>query len=565
MANFRLDIFNVFRRILGLFTAILVMTGVIIIPGEKVVEQNFMKGDEVFLSEAAEGAYWTLGFSKKIITPSDVLTNSKKYYLAGYGNNTHPTEVMDDLYVRTIYLDDNSGRGGVVLAVIDAIGLNNKEVLEIREMLKEFTAQNNIKSVNVLSTHDHAGIDTQGLWGNTYMLKTGRNEEHNTFVKKKIAESIKEAYANAAEGKLYWGDILPEPNIINDNREPYVYDETLTRLRFVAENTLSEVYICTLNAHPEMMAQGNSTVSADYPAYMGKYIEERTGGEFIFINGAIGALINGKGLSEVFHITGDALDLVNLDENNKNEVQRTADDIAALYGETGNATVALLNSITTADLDSKNNLNAEKKSVIRKSFTKSFGETVGRYMLAIDNEKEIAPYINIRHEAIEVPIDNYILALAAKIGLIKLNHYPAGKDGLDSFSTTEVGYLELGSSLRIMLAPGELAPEVAMGGALSTEDSAMGYEYDKKTAFEIIDPDNTAADGQSKNLVFGLCNDEIGYIIPDNDFYVHRFLPYIAQESDRNGNSHYEETVSAGPKTAGIVIDALQSILNSLN
>jgi hypothetical protein len=149
-------------------------------------EQFFMDGDTAFVRSAAASNRWSVGFSKVIITPEDVLTNAKKYYLAGYGNNTNPTEVMDDLYVRTIYMDDNSGRGGVLFAVIDAIGLTNKDVLDIRGRIHDFAAEKNIKSVNVSCTHVHAGIDTMGLWGNMATLTSGRNKAFNETLKTRL-------------------------------------------------------------------------------------------------------------------------------------------------------------------------------------------------------------------------------------------------------------------------------------------------------------------------------------------------------------------------------------------
>lgn len=183
------DVILFLKNLLKTFLSLLVSFGILsgslsfISPQEIVTSEYFMQGDETFATSAAANNYWSVGFSKIVVTPTDVLTNADKYYLAGYGNNTHPAEVMDDTYVRTVYMDDNSGRGGVIFAVIDAIGLTNKEVLEIRAMVAEFAHANNIKSVNVLCTHDHAGIDTQGLWGNIALIQSGRNEQYNTYLR----------------------------------------------------------------------------------------------------------------------------------------------------------------------------------------------------------------------------------------------------------------------------------------------------------------------------------------------------------------------------------------------
>jgi len=238
-----------------------------------------------------------------------------------------------------------------------------------------------------------------------------------------------------------------------------------------------------------------------------------------------------------------------------------------ILGVTGEPLSDYLLSLTPADLDADGRLNETQKNRTRKAFTVAFGRTVGRYICEIDGAGEypVAPFVNIRFEPVILPIDNYILTLGAKAGLVNVNAYKAGDFGLDAVITTEGGILELGGSLRFVLAPGELAPELAMGGYLPAQASANGFEMDGTTAFGIIDPGRLASGGgiKIKNLVLGLVNDEICYIIPENDFYVHRFLPYVAQENDRLGRGHYEETVSAGPKTAGILLEKWQTVYDA--
>ncbi|MCL2513358.1 MAG: hypothetical protein FWF08_05610, partial [Oscillospiraceae bacterium] len=124
---------------------------------------------------------------------------------------------------------------------------------------------------------------------------------------------------------------------------------------------------------------------------------------------------------------------------------------------------------------------------------------------------------------------------------------------------SEAGYMELGKSVRVLLAPGELAPEIAMGGFLTKETSSLRKNMDKNHAYKTI-----TADGfKGKCLVFGLMNDEIGYIVPTNDFYTSYLLPSILNFPDRFGNGHYEETVSAGPKTCGILLDSWKDIFKA--
>lgn len=69
--------------------------------------------------------------------------------------------VIDDQAVRVICLDDSSGRGSVVFAVIDCVGISGTDIRRIRERLADFAKENNIVSINISSIHCHSAIDTQ--------------------------------------------------------------------------------------------------------------------------------------------------------------------------------------------------------------------------------------------------------------------------------------------------------------------------------------------------------------------------------------------------------------------
>ena len=67
-----------------------------------------------------------------------------------------------------------------------------------------------------------------------------------------------------------------------------------------------------------------------------------------------------------------------------------------------------------------------------------------------------------------------------------------------------------------------------------------------------------------KLLIAGLANDEIGYIVPPNNFLLHEIAPYITTpEDDARGENHYEETNSAGYRTAHCIAAAFESLLEA--
>ena len=104
-----------------------------------------------------------------------------------------------------------------------------------------------------------------------------------------------------------------------------------------------------------------------------------------------------------------------------------------------------------------------------------------------------------------------------------------------SLPLSEVGFAVLGNELSIAMVPGELMPEIAIGGAFEDWESYNGTKWDKPSLKEILGTEIAVA---------GLCNDFIGYIVPDND-YGSILAPL-----------HYEESASAGGKTASNIVSA---------
>ena len=64
--------------------------------------------------------------------------------------------VIDDQAVRVICLDDSSGRGSVVFAVIDCVGISGTDIRRIRERLADFAKENNIDLNGYYSKSKHS-------------------------------------------------------------------------------------------------------------------------------------------------------------------------------------------------------------------------------------------------------------------------------------------------------------------------------------------------------------------------------------------------------------------------
>lgn len=460
---------------------------------EEATSEFMLAGDETFSYTA--GDKWTLGFAQEVLTPEDVTADT--YYIAGYNTNNPAKGVLDDMYAKAVYLDDNTGRGGIILCALDCVGISRADINDIRQLVIESGKISNLKSINICATHTHSAIDTQGLWGSDF-YSDGKNEDFMQSLKEKTAAAIIKAYEAREDGKLYFGTAEAE-GMQADTRTPIDYDKTVTSIRFDPSDGSDDTYIVNFATHAEMLGAKTTVVSADFPAYMTNEIKAQTGGaNVMFINGSVGGLITGDKINEI------------LDK--------------------------------TIEFDCL-------------TYTKEYGKKVGELVMGITNEKELAPLVNIKSETISVPCDNTALLLARFIGVLDNDVVKTKFNKVSIIS--EVSYMQLGNKqIGVYMIPGELYPELESGNFLPADEAANGVEADYKVLSEMSDCEH--------NFVLGLCNDELGYIIPDNDFMLHEWFPYFNIAYDEAGRKHYEETNSVGPDAARTILEAMDELIASV-
>lgn len=484
---------NLVRKILSVVVALVIgLAPYFLFTTEGPANKYMLQGDETFRTKIGSG--WTVGFGSTVLTPEDISADT--YFIAGYYTNNHATGVLDDMYARAVYLDDNTGRGGVVLCAIDCVGISRADINEIRKIVINSGALPGVKSINIASTHSHSAIDTQGIWGADF-YSTGRNKEFMKSLRQKTAEVIIAAYNNRRIGNLFVGTKETDDMQI-DLRTPIEYSNTLTRIRFAPTDGSKATYMINYACHPELLGKNTKQVSADFPAYMGQEISRQTGGaNFVYFNGAIGGMISSSNIMEVY------------ENPNFDCVQ----------------------------------------------YTKDFGKTMGEVVMSVDNEQPISPLVNIISQGIKVPCENYMLVLGRLHGMLN-NDMTKRPSGISASVYSEVGYLELGNQqVGMFLIPGELYPELETGAFLPAAESSLGFNADYKVLSQMSECDN--------QFVLGLCNDELGYIIPDNDFYLHEWLPFMNIPKDSFGREHYEETNSTGPAAARVILESMNSLITS--
>lgn len=463
--------------------------------------ENFYEGLEPdeFLAAPADGAVWKVGYANASIKTGNELTS--EHYVGGSLSVSKKLadEVRDDQKIRTVAVSD--GRGISIFASVDTFGLANNEVKVIREKFQAYadTKGWDITSINISALHQHSCVDTFGLNGDIVgalftasfrnlfgmELPSGKNPEFMENLYKVSVQSMIEAVEDMQTGKLYFGT-ADATEYIREKRKPEVFDGNLNRIRFVPDAAgEKETWIINLPIHCVGNGAAGTMVTGDYPYFMEEYINKNANANFMMILGA-----------ELAISSDYPEDLV-------------ADPYYTdMYKDEGYGRMA------------------------------SYGYLLAKLAQSVSNDVEIAPILNIRHKEVLVPVDNSIFKLAARGGLLTNT---VVKDGLKYLTPTEVGYVEFGTKLAIAIIPGELAPEIAFGGAVSAEDSWDGTEWNY-TAF---------ADATDKKLiVFGITNDQIGYLLTDNDW-----RSYLTEN---------EEIVSTGPKGGAVITAAYLDLYNEI-
>lgn len=464
--------------------------------------ENFYEGHSAneFIDEPAADAVWSLGYSNASLLTGKELED--EHYVGGSLSVTKKlaTDVRDDQKVRTIAISD--GRGISIFAVLDSFGLANNEVRIIREKFQAYADANNLEiiSINISCLHQHSCVDTFGLNGDiinalfTSSIKnllgmnvpSGKNENYMENLYKVTVQTMVDAVKDMKEGDLYYGNV-DITEYIKDKRDPQVFDGNLNRIRFVPyEKSAKETWLINVPIHCVGNGAAGTLLTGDYPYYIEKYLNENENANFIQILGAELA------------ITSKYPDVLDVDT-----------EILNKYNDEGYARMA------------------------------AYGELLAKCAASITNDEPIAPILNIRYTEVFVPIENSIFKLAAKGGLLTNTVI---RDGLAYETVTEVGYAEFGTSLAVAIIPGELAPEIAFGGAITADESWDGTEWNYTAFADATD---------RKVLVFGITNDQIGYMMTDNDW-----RSYLTEN---------EEIVSTGPEAGAIIAEAYLTLFDEIN
>ena len=458
-------------------------------------------------------------------------------WMAGFGNGRPAVGFATDLNVRAIVFEWNDIRTAV--AVLDVVGWFGEDIDATRALLPESLA---IDHVIITSTHVHEAPDTIGLWGKMELV-SGVDPDYEQLIYQRTVQAITDAVAalEPVTMSVSQVDTVDEGGssqpYVGDGRDPVVIDPTMTLVQFQSVASPGDVVATMVHwaAHPEYSGSRNNLLSADYVHHLRDAIEngveenvarglpaiEGVGGEVVFVNGAFGGQIGPGGGTAPIGADGVAISSSGLPK-----------------AEAAGINLGRLALETMADA-------AEVIDV--PSPTLSF--RTGRLYAVVENV--------FYHVAGLVGVFDRALLGYDEARPIDENNLP--------FVESRVTYMQIGS-IGIITAPGELHPELFIGGY----DGSRSYGRDIVSADNENPPmlanapgppylsdlimDNPGVDYP---LVFGAAEDFLGYIVPSYNFVVHADFPYIQEPK----GDHYEETNSIGSQVEADIVGPMRQLI----
>ncbi len=521
---------------------------------DRVIE-NFYEGTDTWEEDTKADAKWKLGHAKASLIPDDLreaVANGTKsgYYLGGFidpnnGMVNEIEEIIDDMQIRVIAVEDGSDRGVALFANIDCIGFSNGDIKEIRKRVESMNLGVEFNSINVSSTHTHSCIDTQGLWTNLFpkLFKNlalsyipfvdkerGANAEFMEFVYDTAANTMKKAVEDMRPGTMTYAvkEIGDEENSYFNNKNrsqsTSLMDE-LSRFVFTPDDGTTPTMIVNIAAHPDVAGlpvndeDNGRDLSGDYIYYLGRKLEEK-GYNFMFFNGAIAGIYEGRGPA------GDGVPT----NRRYEETLRYGEEIAYMA-------LNLTNDVDTI----KANLTEAEKAKIEKEMSIG-GDDYTLWYKDWKPVEEIVlePNLNIIIKEVKIKVTNPLIQLVGKLNLV---NYTVCKEGFDYYIFAEIGYMEMGG-VKVAFMPGEIVQDIVCGGdSLTADGSFSGKDFDCKTIYELFGNDT---------ICFGLMNDAIGYVVPDNDYSMSLL------------GDHYQEMISLGKYAGSSIMKGFAEIAEEI-
>lgn len=478
-------------------------------------------------------------------------------WMAGFGQGRLARGVLDDLWVRTLFLE--LGDQKLVLVALDLVGFNANRIADVMDAIEtEFGIPRDC--VVIASTHTHSGPDSIGLWGPSFGTP-GRDPVYMELLKKKIVEGVGLAIKAAVEAKAKFaseeipdvfdclkyeeaggctGDLVIDADGLGEpGRDPNIVDRNLYAVQFLAADDGSTIAtMVNFAAHPEIHWTDNRFISSDYPHFERSETEEELGGIAIHFSGAIGGMMTPT-----------------VADHSRAEVERFGRVI-------GKRVVNLLDSAAVVEVE---NLSVSAGYGFFPIDERQWAE-IAKNMGVLEVPEELLIYSmsDCEVKLVSFECDEEEIALCEEIAEVFGELKKKGCAPLLLHAAT-VG------DAQIVTVPGELVPELANGlpndfaefDPIETRPNKYFPQHDPEdkwkqhaSPYVVGEPLRDMMTGKLK-IIIGLAYHEGGYFVPTSDFLP--VAPMVGGAGD-----HYEESVSLGPRSTDVLMKKLGKLLEGM-
>jgi hypothetical protein len=363
--------------------------------------------------------------------------------------------------------------------------------------------------------------DLLGQWGADPTVRA-IDDVYVAKMRQLIADAVSEAVNGMKAAKMRAGSIAvidgdDETKYVSDTRDPVVIDNMMHVLQFDDDATGAPLFtVVNWAAHPDSMGSHYHYVSSDFVHYFRETAEASMGDPVVFVNAAVGGQI-GPGRVHPVDDNGMPLD--------------------------------------RSDTDT--------------TFIEYWGKGLAAFVpKALEGAVAETPKLSFKTTKFAIHVDNIAFQTLAQLKVIDRDFYGYDKTkpliGDNApLVDTEMAYLHFGDHVSIITMPGELLPELFIGGYHGE------YAYNWTPFIDTTQPnpaDPTMApkppylrdlmQGEHR-IVWGLAMDFFGYIVPQYNFVLDPVTPYLR---DAPGD-HYEETNSIGPRAEPEIVGTARQLV----
>lgn len=530
-------------------------------------------------------------------------------WLAGFGSSRAAVGVLDPLVAAAWVIRAGGRRLG--FATIDAVGLHASEVERMREALAERGLH--FDTLVVSATHSHEAPDTMGQWGPDSSvdidipLRSGASSDWLARLRGAVVDALTAATfrlepaslcsgrASSAVNPLFaampaaipdaivyrmGGGTLDFPDapdgipflvegLENDWRDPFVINHDLPVLQFRRADGSAIGTVANLHSHPESLWSDNRLASSDYPHWVREGLRRRFGGEAVHVSGSVGGIIGPHDVPVWLRDDDGSRRWGALVDPDRGPI---TDGTPAARPVTGPLVAA--------------NGTPDKARSLGWAYADLVAEAAGR-ATCHDRAAVTTSDFDFR-----MPVHNPVFVLAGFLGLFPRTFETADGRTLEAIRgdvlragglypreplgwvRTRIGAARLsfdnGDRLTLVSAPGEMFSEQLFGLPDDLGDPRQVHRYwpqgrdrhaaDYRVAFTLVDLLFGGRTPLQRHdwFLFGLGNDELGYLVPASDF-----LPYHPLFDDEP-DDHYEESNSAGPDVEAALHEAYRRVAADL-